>query len=111
MHAIAEAGDKRTGLHRDREVGGVILVAGADPPRTGEHHGEKRTRVHVRAGEIGAFEHGEHLYKQARLVRIAGEARQPKTSAVLPPNLVGAHDWRSRLIAAPPRATARWNLV
>ncbi len=66
--------------------------------------------MHVRAGEISAFEHGEHLHKQAWLVRIAGEARKPKTSVVLPRNLVGEHDGRSRRIAARPRAVALWNL-
>ena len=32
MHTIAEVGDKRTLLHRDRKVGGVIFVTGANPP-------------------------------------------------------------------------------
>src|SRR5712671_499092 len=42
MHAIAEVGDKRTGLERDCQVGGIILVAGADPPGVGEHDGGSR---------------------------------------------------------------------
>src|SRR5712671_4482370 len=73
MHAIAEVGDKRTWLQRDREVRGVILVAGANPPGAGEHGGEESARVNMRAGETSALEQGEHLHKETWLVRIAGQ--------------------------------------
>jgi hypothetical protein len=60
--------------------------------------------------EISAFEQCEHLHKEAGLVRVAGQARKPKTAMVLPWNLVGEHDGRGRRIAARPGAVAFWNL-